>query len=169
MWWVQGRLTKVLGILGSYLCPLHLSVTLPCFFTAVKENTELTTSAILKRTVQWPLVHLHRHTAPPPALAGHPQSPSALHLLSLRNRTITSTEVQPSSAHLDAGLTPGCLPPACPVPRGVLTCSQTILWYTSCLMLISTSNSDSLLSASVLAVRMSLDGETCWGKSRIFL
>lgn len=66
MWWVQGRLTKVLGILGSYLCPLHLSVTLPCFFTAVKENTKLTTSAILKRTVQWPLVRLHRHTAPPP-------------------------------------------------------------------------------------------------------
>ena len=53
--------------------------------------------------------------------------------------------------------------------RPSLTCSQTILWYTSCLMLISTSNSDSFLSASVLAVRMSLEGETCWGKSRMFL
>lgn len=48
------------------------------------------------------------------------------------------------------------------------TWSQTILWYTSCLMLISTSNSESFLSASVLAARMSLQGETCWGKSSMF-
>lgn len=48
------------------------------------------------------------------------------------------------------------------------TWSQTILWYTSCLMLISTSNSESFLSASVLAARMSLHGETCWGKSSMF-
>jgi hypothetical protein len=49
------------------------------------------------------------------------------------------------------------------------TCSHTTLWYTSCLMLISTSNSESFLSASVLAARMSLHGDTCWGKSRMFL
>lgn len=50
-----------------------------------------------------------------------------------------------------------------------LTCSHTILWYTSCLMLISTSNSESFLSASVLAARVALQGDTCWGKSSMFL
>lgn len=46
------------------------------------------------------------------------------------------------------------------------TCRATILLNTSSLILSSTSNSDSCLSASVLAARTSLDGETYWGKSR---
>ncbi|KAF3835771.1 hypothetical protein F7725_028329 [Dissostichus mawsoni] len=45
----------------------------------------------------------------------------------------------------------------------------TILRYTPSLMLISTSNSDRRLSASVLAVRTSLQEETCCGKSNMFL
>lgn len=50
-----------------------------------------------------------------------------------------------------------------------LTSRATILRYTPSLMLISTSNSDRRLSASVLAVRTSLQEETCCGKSNMFL
>lgn len=46
------------------------------------------------------------------------------------------------------------------------TCKATIRLNTSSLILSSTSNSDSCLSASVLAARTSLDGHTYWGKSR---
>lgn len=49
---------------------------------------------------------------------------------------------------------------------GVPTCKAVIRLNTSSLILISTSNSDSFLSASVLAVRTSLEGQTYWGKSR---
>lgn len=55
------------------------------------------------------------------------------------------------------------------IGRRQLTSRATILWQTSSLMLISTSNSDRRLSASVLAARTSLQGDTCCGKSNMFL
>lgn len=50
--------------------------------------------------------------------------------------------------------------------NGGRTCKAVIRLKTSPLMLISTSKSDSFLSASVLAERTSLRGQTYWGKSR---
>ena len=46
------------------------------------------------------------------------------------------------------------------------TCRAITLWNTSSLMLISTSNLANFFSASVLADRRSLQGDTNWGKSR---